>query len=160
MNRKPWTMPELKPLMALLEQAERERDEAQQLRQHALAQANAAQEQAEQLLAYRRDYEQRWSTRFGAAGQMELVHCYHGFVTRLTQAVEHQARVARHAAGQAERAAQALQQQELRVASVRKLIERRVQELQRRGARLEQRQTDELASRAAWNRLAAATTRY
>ena len=57
-------MPELKPLMALLEQAERERDEAQQRHRQALAQANAAQDQAEQLLAYRRDYEARWSTQF------------------------------------------------------------------------------------------------
>lgn len=153
-------MTELKPLMALLEQAERERDEAQQRRQQAQAQANAAQDQAEQLLAYRRDCEQRWGARSGAAGDIGQVHCYHGFVTRLSQAVEHQARVAQHAAGQAERAVQALQQQELRVASLRKLIERRMQELQRRGARLEQRVTDELASRAAWNRLAAATTRF
>ena len=146
--------------MALLEQAERERDEAQRRRLQAQAQAGAAQDQAEQLLAYRRDYEQRWGARFGAAGQMELVHCYQGFVGRLTQAVEHQARVAHHAAGQSERALHALQQQELRVASVRKLIERRVQEQQRRGQRLEQRQADEFASRAAWNRLAAATTRF
>jgi flagellar FliJ protein len=91
---------------------------------------------------------------------MELVHCYQGFVGRLSQAVEHQARVAQHTAAQAERALQALQQQELRVASVRKLIERRVLEMQRRGQRSEQRQNDEFASRAAWNRLAAATTRY
>lgn len=153
-------MPELKPLMALLEQAERERDEAQQQHRQALAQANAAQDQAEQLLAYRRDCEQRWGARSGAAGEIGQVHCYHGFVTRLSQAVEHQARVATHAAGQTERAAQVLQQHELRVASVRKLIERRVQELQRRGARHEQRLTDEFAARAAWNRLAAATTRF
>lgn len=153
-------MPELQPLMALLAQAERERDEAQLRRQQAQASALAAQDQAEQLLAYRRDYEQRWGARFGAEGQMELVHCYQGFVGRLTQAVEHQARVAQHAATQSERALQALQEQELRVASVRKLIERRVLEMQRRGERSEQRQADEYASRAAWNRLAAATTRF
>jgi flagellar FliJ protein len=153
-------MPELQPLMALLAQAESERDEAQLRRRQAQANALAAQEQAEQLLAYRRDYEQRWGARFGAEGQMELVHCYQGFVGRLTQAVEHQARVAQHAALQSERALQALQEQELRVASVRKLIERRMLEMQRRGERSEQRQNDEYASRAAWNRLAAGTTRF
>ena len=63
-------MPELKPLMALLEQAERERDEAQQRHHQARAQANAAQDQAEQLLAYRRDCEQRWGARSGAAGEI------------------------------------------------------------------------------------------
>ncbi|MBX3606956.1 MAG: flagellar export protein FliJ [Piscinibacter sp.] len=153
-------MSELQPLMALLEQAERERDEAQRRRQQAQAQAHAAQEQSEQLLAYRRDYEQRWGARFSAEGQMELVHCYQGFVGRLTQAVDHQARVARQAATQAERALQTLQEQELRVASVRKLIERRMLEMRQRGQRIEQRQNDEIASRAAWNRLAAATTRF
>lgn len=152
--------PELQPLMALLAQAERERDEAQVQHQRARAAVDSAQQQAEQLLAYRRDYEQRWGRRFGSEGHIELVHCYHGFVNRLSQAVEHQARVTEHATKQHEHAQQALQQQELRVASVRKLIERRVQEMQRRGTRTEQRQSDEFASRAAWNRLAAASTRY
>lgn len=153
-------MPELQPLLALLAQAERERDAALAQHQHAQAAVGAARAQAEQLLAYRRDYEQRWGQRFGNEGHIELVHCYQGFVGRLTQAVEHQARVAEHTLKQHERARQALQQQEMRVASVRKLIERRVQEMQRHGARAEQRHSDELASRAAWNRLAAATTRF
>ena len=153
-------MPELQPLIALLEQAERERDEAQRLHQHARRQADAAQTQAEQLLAYRRDYEQRWGARSGATGEMALLHCAHGFSNRLTLAVEHQARAATNAAGQVERAVEVLRAHELRVASVRKLIERRMQELQRRGARLEQRASDELAARAAWNRLASATTRF
>ena len=64
------------------------------------------------------------------------------------------------ASTQLDRACAALVEQEMRVASVRKLIERRVQEVQRHTERREQRQLDELAARAAWNRLSSAVTRY
>ena len=153
-------MKEIQPLMALLSHAERERDEALAHRQRMREALDAASTQAEQLVAYRRDYEQRWAERFAQAGQVQLLHSYHGFVTRLTQAIEHQARVVGQAERQLERAAETLQQQELRVASVLKLIERRVSEIEKTSAQREQRALDELASRAAWNRLAAATTRF
>lgn len=153
-------MNDIQPLMALLSHAERERDEALAHRQRMRDALDAAQAQGEQLLAYRRDYEQRWAERFAQAGQVQLLHSYHGFVTRLTQAIEHQERVVEQAGRQLERAAETLQQQEMRVASVLKLIERRVAEIERTSARREQRSLDELASRAAWNRLAAATTRF
>lgn len=153
-------MKEIQPLMALLSHAERERDEALAHRQRMREALDAARTQAEQLVAYRRDYEQRWAERFAQAGQVQLLHSYHGFVTRLTQAIEHQQRVVAQAERQLERAAEALQQQELRVASVLKLIERRVSEIEKTSAQREQRALDELASRAAWNRLAAATTRF
>jgi flagellar FliJ protein len=153
-------MKEIQPLMALLSHAEGERDEALAHRQRMREALEAARTQAEQLLAYRRDYEQRWAERFAQAGQVQLLHSYHGFVTRLTQAIEHQDRVVVQAERQLERAADALQQQELRVASVLKLIERRMAEIERTSAQREQRSLDELASRAAWNRLAAATTRF
>lgn len=151
---------DLQPLMALLEQTEQERDAARSRQQRALADHQAAVAQAEQLVQYRREYEQRWGERFAQAGHIELVHSYHGFMSRLTMAVEHQARVVESAGATLERASAALVEQEMRVASVRKLIERRVQELQRQSERREQGQLDELASRAAWNRLAAAVTRF
>lgn len=151
---------DLQPLMALLEQTEQERDAALQRQQRAQSDHMAAIAQGEQLVAYRRDYEQRWGERFSSAGHIELVHSYHGFMTRLTMAVEHQQRVVDTASGTLERACAALVEQEMRVASVRKLIERRVHEMQRQSDRREQRQLDELAARAAWNRLAAAVTRF
>jgi flagellar protein FliJ len=140
----------LQPLMALLAQTERERDEAWAVTQQAAqAQQNAA-AQADQLLTYRREYEQRWSAQFRTEGRIELVHCYRGFMERLNQAVEQQKRVAEHAAAQLERARAALAEQEMRVASVRKLIERRRQELRLSADRAEQKQTDEFGSRMAW----------
>lgn len=145
----------LQPLMALLEQTERERDAALAEHQRAAAAQQAAAAQCEQLLGYRGEYEQRWGERFGREGGMELMHCYQGFMQRLAQAVEQQERVARHAMAQFERTREALLRHEIRVASVRKLIERRVREAQQSADRREQRQADEFASRLIWTRHAA-----
>ena len=142
----------LQPLLALMAQTERERDEALARAQQATQAQQAADTQTEQLLAYRREYEQRWSTQFRSEGAIELVHCYRGFMDRLTQAVEQQQRIAQHAALQVERTRGALAEQELRVASVRKLVDRRRREMNLGAERAEQKQTDEFASRMAWGR--------
>ena len=143
----------LQPLMTLLGQAESERDAAQA--QHLKAQTahQSAQAQAEQLLTYRREYEQRWSAQFCREGRIELVHCYQSFMERLTLAMDQQARIAQHAAQLAERAMLALREAEMRCASVRKLIERRVVEQRVAADRRDQKQTDESATRAAWRRI-------
>jgi flagellar protein FliJ len=141
----------MQPLIALLAQTERERDAAWAEAQKAAQAHQNATAQSEQLLAYRREYEQRWSNQFKSEGRIELVHCYRGFMDRLTQAVEQQQRIADHAATQAERAKATLAEHEVRVASVRKLIERRQYELRLSADRIEQKQTDEFGSRMAWN---------
>ena len=140
----------LQALMALLAQTERERDVAMADAQRAAQAHLAAEAQAEQLLTYRREYEQRWGAQFRNEGKMELVNCYRGFVERLSQAVEQQQRIAQHAATQVERTRDTLLQHEVRVASVRKLIERRAKELRLSADRLEQKATDEFGARAAW----------
>ena len=145
-------MNELQPLLALLKQTESERDEALSHSERLAAAQRTAQAQSEQLLAYRRDYEQRWGAQFSREGQIELLRCYQGFVERLSQAIRQQSHAAAHAQTQAENAATALRQHEIRVASVRKLIERRVQQAQHGAQRREQKQTDEFAARAAWRR--------
>lgn len=141
----------LQPLHALLAQSERQRDLALAEQQKAQAASDAAQVQAEQLLAYRREYEQRWGAQFTREGQMELVRCYQGFVERLTQAVDHQTRIAQIALEQLALATQKVQEQELRVAAVKRLVGRRVVEGQNLQQRQEQKQTDEFAARVAWN---------
>lgn len=146
-------MNDLQPLLTLLAQAEGERDEAQAHSQRQDAAQHAAQAQADQLLDYRRDYEQRWGAHFSRQSKIELLHCYQGFIQRLSQAIEQQAHAARRAADQAALALATLREAELRVASVRKLIERRVGEQQRSEEKREQKQTDEFAARAAWQRL-------
>ena len=148
-------MNDIQPLLALLGQAERERDVALADRQRAHAAQAAAQDQAEQLVGYRADYQRRWGERFAREGQIELIRCYQGFMERLTQAVDQQGRVVAHAGVQLGRAQAALVEHELRVASVRKLLERRVRETRLADDRREQKQTDEFAARAAWNASAA-----
>lgn len=147
-------MTDVQTLTVLLGQNERQRDAAIAEHQRAQGAAEAAKGQADQLLSYRREYEQRWSAQFRREGKIELVHCYQSFMERLTQAVEQQSRVAEHAARQVEHALGAVRETELRCASVRKLIERRLAEQRLADDRRDQKQTDEAATRAAWNRLA------
>ena len=146
------TPPHLQPLIMLLGQAERERDELAAACREAVQGRDTAQAQSAQLLDYRREYEQRWSTQFRTEGRMELVHCYRGFVERLTQAVEQQQALAAQAGQRVEQALLRLREAETRVAAVRKMIERRVDEARLAGERLEQKASDEFAARAAWGR--------
>jgi flagellar protein FliJ len=143
----------LQPLFALLAVAEGERDHSLAECRRAARSAEIASQQGEQLIGYRSDYEQRWTTRFRTEGSMPVVHCYQGFMNRLGQAVSHQDQVIRKAAEQLAAAEQSLRQHELRVASVRKLIERRELELRVSADRREQKATDEFAARAGAQRL-------
>jgi flagellar FliJ protein len=85
---------DLQALRFLLAQAERQRDDALGAQMKAEAAERAAVDQAEQLVVYRRQYEQRWSAEFCRDGKIELVRCYQGFMERLSQAVDQQARIA------------------------------------------------------------------
>lgn len=138
----------LQPLIILLRQAERERDSAWAEAQGAIQAEQDAAKQAEQLLAYRREYEQRWSAQFKLEGRIELVHCYTAFMDRLSYAVDQQQRAVVHATAQLESTRLRLAEHEVRVASVRKLIERRSQELRVAASRAEQKQSDEFGARA------------
>ena len=144
-------MTALQPLLALLALAERERDASLARHQHAARAAQAAAAQSDQLLGYRSDYEQRWTTQFRTTGAMPVVHCYQGFMDRLGQAVAHQDSVIQRTQAQLAQAEQVLRQHELRVASVRKLIGRRELDARLSADRRDQKATDEFAARAAWN---------
>ena len=148
-------MPDLHALTVLLTQNVHQRDAATAEHLRAQAASRAAAAQADQLRTYRREYEQRWHAQFSVEGPITLVHCYHGFMQRLTQAVEHQAHIEEQAALHVKRALAAVSAAELRCASVRKLIERRSQEQRLAAERRDQNQTDEFAARAAWNRRSA-----
>ncbi len=129
-------MTPLQPLIALLAQTERQRDLALADQAKAQAASEAAQAQADQLLAYRRDYEERWRAQFCQEGRIELVRCYQGFVERLTQAVDQQARAAAHARRCSSSARRTIvREHELRCAAVRKLVEQRLADSRRDGER-------------------------
>jgi flagellar FliJ protein len=148
----------LQSLRTLLDHEEEQRDQALLAAQQAQAQEQAALTQAEQLLAYRDEYQQRWSSQFSQGGTMQLMHCYQGFMARLDLAIGQQQRVVDQARTRAGRCRDTLRGLEQRVAAVRKLMGRRIDEHQRGVARRDQKQTDEAASRAAghdrgaWNR--------
>ncbi|MEO8279253.1 MAG: flagellar export protein FliJ [Ideonella sp.] len=141
-------MSALQPLLTLLALAEGERDTSLAACRRAAKAVEMAAGQSDQLVAYRSDYEQRWTGQFRTEGTMPVVHCYQGFMTRLGQAVSHQDLVLRKAAEQLAAAEQVLRHHELRVASVRKLIERRQLELRLSADRRDQKTTDEFAARA------------
>jgi flagellar FliJ protein len=147
-------MTAIEPLLTLLTHAERERNAALAEASRAEAEHRNAQRQVEQLQTYRHDYEKRWSSQFSRSGGIDIVQCYQGFVTRLGHAIDVQQRVTLLAAQRLECAQAAWQVQEMRVASVRKLIERRGSELRGAEARREQKQLDEHAARLLWGRAA------
>src|SRR6218665_2267764 len=115
----------LQTLSILLERAEGQRDEARRVLQDAMARADQARGQHEQLTQYRGEYQQRWSQQFARQGTMDIVGCYQNFGARLHEAIDSQGNVARHADQRVERAREALLELEMRVASISKLMERR-----------------------------------
>jgi flagellar FliJ protein len=147
----------MQSLLTLLAHAERERDAALATLRGCQIEQRNAQAQADQLQRYRRDYEQRWNSEFSRGGGIAIVHCYQGFVTRLTQAIEQQTHAARMAAQRMAQAETAWRECELRVASVGKLIGRRNLALRDEQNRREQKLQDDQATRMAWERR---TNRY
>jgi flagellar FliJ protein len=140
----------LQTLTVLLERAESERDQALAYLQDLRRQAEAAQTQHAQLGQYRSEYQQRWTEQFSRGGStISIMGCYQTFGLRLDQAIEQQGLVARHSDARVERAQATLRELEVRVASIRKLIERRRAEMLRSAERREQKQSDEQAARAA-----------
>lgn len=134
-------------LRSLLERAQAERDTAVTVLRQAEALVRQASAQANQLHSYRSEYDQRWTLRFRQSGTRELLECQQAFGQRLSQAIAHQRSDSQHLGNRVVRARAALMARELRVAAVRKLIERREHELQRMVGRREQRHDDEIAQR-------------
>lgn len=140
-------------LQTLLQRAEAERDTALAALRQAEALVQQAEQQAQQLQGYRSEYDQRWTTRFQESGTTALLHCHRGFGQRLDHAITMQQTNTRQLGNRVQQARDTLLARELRVAGVRKLIERRQAELAKIAARRDQRQTDEAAQRASANRI-------
>ena len=136
-------------LQALLQRAEAERDTALAVLRQVEVLVQQAELQARQLLDYRSEYDQRWTTRFRESGTTVLLHCHRGFGQRLDHAIGHQQTNTQQLGNRLKQARNLLVAHEQRVAAVRKLIERRQAELQKIAARRDQRSTDEAAQRAA-----------
>jgi flagellar FliJ protein len=144
------TMQRVQSLQVLLQREQQQCDQAQSSLRRADDQARSARQQHEQLLAYRDEYQSRWAAQFNRGGSIDLLRCYRSFMQRLDQAVALQTRQAELSQAQLAQARRELIESERRLASVRKLMERRAAELAHAGRQREQKQSDELAQRMRW----------
>jgi flagellar protein FliJ len=132
-------------LHTLLSHAERQRDESLSALLQAEEQLRRLQQQAEQLLAYRDDYRLRHPATGGRSSSIELLRYHEGFMQRLDQALQQQGGQVQQGEARCQHLRTALLAEETRVASVRKLLERRGVQALRAAARQEQRHSDETA---------------
>ena len=140
-------MKRLALLRTLLEREQKRRDEQMAAVRSAVANAEAQQQQADGLTGYRSEYCQKWSAQFQQAAQMEILRSYHGFLSRLDQAINQQKSVVEHAHRMVEAQRQRLVEREIRVATVERLIKRREAMLAKVADRRDQKNLDELAQR-------------
>lgn len=139
-----------KTLQTLLDQAERERDEALAALLRTEDTMRRLQLQAGQLQAYRGEYDDRGPARSGRSAPIELLHCHRDFMSRLDQALLQQQGQVQGALARLAQLRATLLARETRLAAVRKLIERRVQEQRLAAARLEQRRSDDAVPQSLW----------
>ena len=140
-------MKRLALLHTLLDREKKRRDEQMAAVRNAVANVEAQQQQADGLTGYRREYCQKWSAQFQQAAQMEILRSYHGFLSRLDQAISQQQSVVEHARRMVDAQRQRLVEREIRVATVERLIKRREALLAKVADRRDQKNLDELAQR-------------
>ena len=141
-------MKRLALLKTLLEREHKRRDEQMAAVRAAVANAEAQQQQADGLSTYRGEYCQKWSAQFRQAATMEILRSYHGFLSRLDQAITQQQSVLEHAQRMVQVQRQRLVEREIRVATVERLIKRREALLAKIADRRDQKNLDEMAQRA------------
>jgi flagellar FliJ protein len=139
-------MSNLNALTVAVDVALRKRDAARRLLQDAQGAQQAAQDQLAQLQGYARETEGRWGMRANAAVQPEVMFHHYQFMNRLDHAAGLQTSVVGDHASRVQAAARSLLDAERRLASLRKVVEKRQQDHERQQLRREQKQTAERAS--------------
>jgi len=139
-------MPAPNALSVALEMALRHRDEARRLLQDARNARQAAQDQFDQLEGYARETENRWGMRPDAAVQPEVMYHHYQFMNRLNHAMGLQTGVVGSHGERVGVAEKNLLEAELRLASLKKLVEKRQRDALLAQTRREQKQTDERAA--------------
>jgi flagellar protein FliJ len=134
-------------LHTLLDHAEHQRDQALAALIQAENGASRLRQQATQLHAYRNEYRARHPAQGGRIASIGLLRCHQDFMARLEQAMTQQQDQLRAAEEQISALRAELVALETRVASVRKLIERRAAERERIAERQEQRRIDDAVVR-------------
>lgn len=139
-------MSSLNAFLVVVELAERRRDAARQTLRDVQSARHAAQAQLGQLEGYAAETQGRWGAKADSAMQPEVMYHHYQFMGRLEHAIGLQIRVVGGQDERVEKAAQALLAAELRLASLRKVLDRRRSELALQQQRSEQKQTDERAA--------------
>lgn len=136
----------LRALTVAVEAAERKRDDARRVLQDTQAAQQAARSQLDQLQDYARETEGRWGMKANTSVQPEVLFHHYHFMARLDHAAGIQAGVVDSHASRVEAARRALLDAELRLASLRKVVDRRRREHELAQMRTDQKQTDERAA--------------
>lgn len=139
-------MSSLSALSVAVDLAERKRDEARRLLQDAHRAQQTAREQMAQLQGYAQETQNRWGLRANAQVQPEVMYHHYQFMERLHHAMGLQTTVVASHDQRIGAAQQALLALELRLASLKKLTEKRRKEFELLQSRREQKQTDERAA--------------
>jgi flagellar FliJ protein len=139
-------------LQTLLDHAVAQRDNALAAHRRAIVALQGAQAQAEQLVAHRKDTIERAGARAQENANLVMMQSYQGFMQRLDDAVRQQQARVDAALARRESAEHLLVAAEQRVASVRKILDGRLALAGQIAARIEQKASDEFASRMAWQR--------
>ena len=133
-------------LSVAVEMATRQRDEARRVLQHAQGAQCAAQDQLQVLQGYAQETENRWGMRAQATVAPEVMFHHYHFMGRLDHAAGLQSGVVDDHAQRVALAQQQLRDAEVRLASLRKLLEKRQMEALQAQARRDQKMTDERAA--------------
>jgi flagellar FliJ protein len=124
----------------------RQRDDARRALQDARSASQAAQAQLDQLEGYALETQNRWGMRPNAAVQPEVMYHHYQFMDRLRHAAGLQTRVVGSQAERVGAAERSLLQAELRLASLKKLVDKRQRDALQAQMRRDQKQTDERAA--------------
>jgi flagellar protein FliJ len=139
-------MSTLQTLLLAVDLAVRKRDAAiQDLAQSEQAMA-AAQAQMDQLEGYAKETETRWTVHGQISTTPELMRHHYQFMDRLSHAMALQQHVLRDRAARVEASKAGAVQAEIRLASLKKVCERKREAMAREQGRREQREIDEMAA--------------
>ncbi|WP_027997019.1 flagellar export protein FliJ [Simplicispira psychrophila] len=139
-------MSALSALSVAVELAERKRDEARRLLQDARRAQQAAHDQMAQLQGYAQETQNRWGMRANANVQPEVMYHHYQFMDRLHHAMGLQTTVVASHDERIGAAQQGLLAMEVRLASLKKLTDKRRKEFELLQSRRDQKQTDERAA--------------
>ena len=139
-------MSALTALTVAVEVASRKRDAARQALQDALAAQQGARAQLDQLEDYARETQARWGMKADTAMKPEVMFHHYHFMDRLGHAAGVQTGVVGDHASRVAAARGALLEAELRLASLKKVVEKRRADVERGEMRRDQKQTEERAA--------------